>query len=124
MANGKFNQMPSMGGLRPTGLGLPTPVVGARPPGPQGTAVPQSFGPASARLGGGFTRSSPHETRESGEDTVLIGDGGTPYQRYGPNPAESVDPNAAYAAMDDKFSFEVKDTIQRLKPPLPRRQIK
>jgi hypothetical protein len=92
------------------------------PPGPPPGAagMPPGMPPMPMQPGD----SSPHETRESGENTVLIGDGGTPYQRYGPNPAESVDPNADYAAMDDKFSFEAKDTIQRLKPPLPRRQIK
>jgi hypothetical protein len=97
----------------------PPPMPPGSPPGmPPGQ--PPGMPPMPMQPG----NSSPHETRESGENTVLIGDGGTPYQRYGPNPAESVDPNAAYAAMNDKFSFEAMDTIQRLKPPLPRRQIK
>lgn len=65
--------------------------------------------------------SNPKETRESGDNLVLIADGGGPFQAYGPRASEP-DACAAYEDQRDTFSMALPDKIQRLKL-YPRRQI-
>ena len=94
------------------------------PPGPP-QAPPQPGPPTGPPPGGamvGQAQSNPSEYRASGDDMVLIGDGGGPFQAYGPyggyrNPAP-------YESERSQFAMEPQSDrpTERVRK-MPRRQI-